>query len=99
MVPDSKLPSCPPNARAVDGGHRAVMYSRLTGIQEDVKEEGTHFMIPWLQRPVIFDVRTRVRHNSRRPRTPAARPRASAPHTHSEHDPTATAVTRASHPP
>lgn len=45
----------------VDGGHRAVLYSRLGGVGEQVYGEGMHFKVPWLQRPIIFDVRTRPR--------------------------------------
>lgn len=29
----------------VDGGHRAVKYSRLTGVKPDIYNEGTHFMV------------------------------------------------------
>ncbi|AAD10682.1 putative prohibitin, Band 7 domain, Band 7/SPFH domain superfamily [Arabidopsis thaliana] len=43
----------------VDGGHRAVMFNRLTGIKEKVYPEGTHFMVPWFERPIIYDVRAR----------------------------------------
>lgn len=42
-------------------GHRAVVYSRLDGVGQTVIEQGTHFLVPWLQRPIIFDVRTRPR--------------------------------------
>lgn len=45
----------------VDGGHRAVIFDRFAGIKPDVIGEGTHFMIPWLHRPIIFDIRTRPR--------------------------------------
>lgn len=45
----------------VDGGHRAVIFDRFQGIKEEVIGEGTHFMIPWLHRPIIFDIRTRPR--------------------------------------
>jgi len=45
----------------VDGGHRAVIFDRFQGIKPDVIGEGTHFMIPWLHRPIIFDIRTRPR--------------------------------------
>jgi len=43
----------------VDGGHRAVMFDRFQGIKSDVVGEGTHFMIPWVQRPILFDIRAR----------------------------------------
>jgi len=43
----------------VDGGHRAVIFDRFQGIRENVVGEGTHFMIPWVQRPILFDIRSR----------------------------------------
>ena len=43
----------------VEGGHRAVIYSRFTGVRETVYGEGMHFKIPWIERPIIFDIRTR----------------------------------------
>lgn len=45
----------------VDGGHRAVIFDRFAGIKNLVVGEGTHFFIPWIQRPVIFDIRSRPR--------------------------------------
>jgi len=45
----------------VEGGQRAVIFDRVSGVKKDVIGEGTHFFVPWLQRPVIFDVRTRPR--------------------------------------
>ncbi|KAL6507275.1 Prohibitin-3, mitochondrial [Orobanche gracilis] len=43
----------------VDGGQRAVLFDRFRGVIEDTVGEGTHFLIPWLQKPFIFDIRTR----------------------------------------
>jgi prohibitin 1 len=43
----------------VEGGHRAVMFDRFAGIKPEVVGEGTHFMIPWVQRPIIYDIRAR----------------------------------------
>ncbi|CAJ1956650.1 unnamed protein product [Sphenostylis stenocarpa] len=43
----------------VEGGHRAIVFNRLVGIKDKVYPEGTHFVIPWFERPVIYDVRTR----------------------------------------
>ena len=48
----------------VKGGSRAVIFDRLTGVQEKVVNEGTHFLIPWLQKSIIFDVRTKPRNIS-----------------------------------
>lgn len=45
----------------VRGGSRAVIFDRLTGVKEQVISEGTHFLVPWLQRSIIFDVRTKPR--------------------------------------
>ncbi|KAL5078368.1 hypothetical protein RYX36_017352 [Vicia faba] len=43
----------------VDGGQRAVLFDRFRGILEQSIGEGTHFLIPWVQKPYIFDIRTR----------------------------------------
>ncbi|KAG1675464.1 hypothetical protein FOA52_001763 [Chlamydomonas sp. UWO 241] len=43
----------------VEGGHRAIVFNRLMGIKETVYEEGTHIMVPWFERPVLYDVRAR----------------------------------------
>jgi len=48
----------------VDGGSRAVMFDRLRGVQAQVSGEGTHFRVPWLQTPHVFDVRIRPRNIS-----------------------------------
>nr|XP_010930570.1 prohibitin-1, mitochondrial [Elaeis guineensis] len=43
----------------VDGGHRAIVFNRIYGIKEKVYPEGTHLIIPWFERPIIYDVRAR----------------------------------------
>ncbi|KAG6382421.1 hypothetical protein SASPL_125467 [Salvia splendens] len=43
----------------VDGGQRAVIFDRFQGVKSDTVGEGTHFLVPWLQKPFIFDIRTR----------------------------------------
>jgi prohibitin 2 len=48
-------------ASAVKGGERAVIFNRLVGIKENTYGEGTHLMLPWFDRPIIFEVRTRPR--------------------------------------
>ncbi len=45
----------------VDGGYRAIVWSRLGGIKEKVYKEGTHFIIPWIERPITYDVRAKPR--------------------------------------
>lgn len=42
----------------VGGGQRAVLFNRFRGVIDDTINEGTHFLIPWLQKPFIFDIRT-----------------------------------------
>ncbi|KAL7148195.1 hypothetical protein ABFS83_06G161900 [Erythranthe nasuta] len=43
----------------VEGGHRAIVFNRIGGIKDEVYPEGTHFILPWFERPVIYDVRAR----------------------------------------
>ncbi|KAL6143165.1 hypothetical protein ACLB2K_053860 [Fragaria x ananassa] len=43
----------------VDGGQRAVLFDRFRGVIDETVGEGTHFLVPWLQKPYIFDIRTR----------------------------------------
>ncbi|KAK6463073.1 band 7 family-domain-containing protein [Scheffersomyces coipomensis] len=45
----------------VDGGQRAIIYSRVGGVQPNIYPEGTHFVIPWFQRPIVYDVRAKPR--------------------------------------
>ena len=45
----------------VDGGHRAVKFSRINGVQKEVFAEGMHFMIPWIETPIDYDVRAKPR--------------------------------------
>jgi len=45
----------------VEGGHRAIIFSRIGGVQNDVYVEGLHFRVPWFQYPIIYDIRSRPR--------------------------------------
>eukprot|EP01134_Creolimax_fragrantissima_P005260 CFRG5260T1 len=45
----------------VDGGHRAVLFNRIGGVGNTVYAEGMHFMLPWFQTPIIYEVRSRPR--------------------------------------
>jgi len=45
----------------VEGGHRAIIYSRISGVCPEIYREGLHFRIPWFQYPIIYDIRTRPR--------------------------------------
>lgn len=43
----------------VEGGHRAVVFNRLVGMKQITYGEGLNFNIPWFERPIIYDIRTR----------------------------------------
>lgn len=43
----------------VQGGHRAVVFNRFVGMKESVYGEGLNFNIPWVERPIVYDIRTR----------------------------------------
>ncbi|RKP13454.1 band 7 family-domain-containing protein [Piptocephalis cylindrospora] len=45
----------------VRGGQRAVIFDRLSGVKQTTSGEGTHFLVPWLQRAIVYDIRTRPR--------------------------------------
>jgi prohibitin 1 len=45
----------------VDGGERVVIFDRFRGIVPDVKGEGTHLKIPYVQYPTYFDIRSKPR--------------------------------------
>ncbi|OMJ24674.1 Prohibitin-2 [Smittium culicis] len=45
----------------VDGGHRAIKYSRVFGVMKEIHGEGTHFRIPFLETPIVYDVRAKPR--------------------------------------
>jgi len=48
----------------VGGGSRAIIFDRLNGVKQEVVGEGTHFLIPWMQKAIKFDVRTKPRNIS-----------------------------------
>jgi len=43
----------------VDPGHRGIVFDRIRGVLPETKDEGTHFIVPFMQTPVIYDVRLR----------------------------------------
>lgn len=48
----------------VEGGHRAIIYSRVGGVQPTIYNEGTHLAIPVIQKPIDYDVRAKPRNIS-----------------------------------
>lgn len=45
----------------VDGGQRALVFDRFSGIRPEVFGEGLHFVFPGIQWPIFFDIRTSAR--------------------------------------
>ncbi|KAI9824893.1 MAG: Prohibitin-2, subunit of the prohibitin complex (Phb1p-Phb2p) [Thelocarpon impressellum] len=45
----------------VDGGHRAIKYTRIGGVKKEIYAEGTHFKLPWFETPITYDVRAKPR--------------------------------------
>eukprot|EP00835_Amoeboradix_gromovi_P006421 NODE_751_length_4551_cov_0.292228.p2 type:complete len:274 gc:universal NODE_751_length_4551_cov_0.292228:4193-3372(-) len=43
----------------VEGGHRAVKYSRISGVSDTIYPEGTHLILPWFERACVFDIRAK----------------------------------------
>ena len=33
-----------------------MLFDRIAGVKDNVKKEGMHFLIPWVQKPIIFDI-------------------------------------------
>jgi len=48
----------------VPGGYRAVMFDRFTGVNDIASPEGTHFLVPWVQKAILYDCRTKPRNIS-----------------------------------
>ena len=48
-------------AYIVDGGERAVLFDRFRGVLPTVSGEGTHFLVPWVQLPIMYSVRSTPR--------------------------------------
>ncbi|EPQ60904.1 hypothetical protein GLOTRDRAFT_68943 [Gloeophyllum trabeum ATCC 11539] len=48
----------------VPGGYQAVMFDRFQGVSDKARPEGTHFLVPWLQRAILYDCRIKPRNIS-----------------------------------
>lgn len=42
----------------VDVGHYALKFNILTGLQSKIYKEGWNFKLPYIERPIIFNVRS-----------------------------------------
>ncbi|TIA87586.1 hypothetical protein E3P99_03088 [Wallemia hederae] len=45
----------------VPGGFKAVLFDRFSGVKDISISEGTHLLIPWLQRAILYDCRIKPR--------------------------------------
>lgn len=45
----------------VEGGHRAIIFSRIGGVKDETFSEGLHLRFPWFQYPIVYDIRSRPR--------------------------------------
>lgn len=45
----------------VDPGEAAIIFDKFAGVKSQVYGEGTHFKIPLIQDPIIFDIRSKPR--------------------------------------
>lgn len=57
-TPPARPPLTPPLPSPAPR-RRAIVFNRIGGIKDEVYEEGTHLMVPWFERPIIYDVRAR----------------------------------------
>jgi len=46
----------------VEGGHRAIVFNRFVGVKQTVYNEGTNFIIPFIEWPIIYSIRVKA-HN------------------------------------
>jgi regulator of protease activity HflC (stomatin/prohibitin superfamily) len=44
----------------VNAGERAVVFNRISGTQQGQMGEGLHFVIPFVQQPTIYDIKTQT---------------------------------------
>eukprot|EP00761_Pharyngomonas_kirbyi_P004698 gb/GECH01004703.1/.p1 GENE.gb/GECH01004703.1/~~gb/GECH01004703.1/.p1 ORF type:complete len:306 (+),score=71.07 gb/GECH01004703.1/:1-918(+) len=44
---------------SVQGGYKAIKFNRFSGVQPRIYQDGTHFAMPVVEWPIIFDVRAR----------------------------------------
>lgn len=48
----------------VEPGHRGVVFNRFFGVKQQIYNEGTHFILPFIEVPVTFNVRSKPRNFS-----------------------------------
>lgn len=48
----------------VEGGRRAIVFNRVFGVRNTVYNEGLHFKLPWIDIPIMYNIRAQVRTSS-----------------------------------
>ncbi|CDW72750.1 UNKNOWN [Stylonychia lemnae] len=43
----------------VDTGHGAIVFNKIYGVKNQVYKEGWHLMMPWFERPIVYDLQSR----------------------------------------
>lgn len=43
----------------MDTGHGAVVFNKVTGVKNHIYKEGWHLMVPWFERPIVYDLQSR----------------------------------------
>ena len=43
---------------AVDTGHKAIKFNKISGMRSEIYREGYHMLIPFIEKPVIFSVKS-----------------------------------------
>ena len=46
------------NVFAVDTGHKASKFNKITGMREHTYREGYHLLLPFIEKPVIYSVKS-----------------------------------------
>eukprot|EP00347_Sterkiella_histriomuscorum_P004949 403358465 len=43
----------------VDTGHGAIVFNKFSGVKNEFYKEGWHLMLPWFERPIVYDLQSR----------------------------------------
>ncbi len=45
----------------VETGHAAIVFNKVSGVKSNIYREGWHLMLPWFERPVVYDLQSRLK--------------------------------------
>jgi len=43
---------------SVEAGHKALLFSRISGVKQNIYGEGIHFKLPWIEREIVYNARS-----------------------------------------